>query len=539
MEEETGGSREVKESPFQDRSVIALMVVILILGAFLRLYHLDSKSLWYDEIVTAVISDKDNDLATVLGYALRRIQNVELGQISLKAPARPPLYFVIAHLFLQFGSSDFLMRLPAALLGILGIAAIYLVGTILFGKREGVLSAFLLSISAFHIRYSQDARYYSLFALLSLISLYFFYRGVRSDNWKWWAGFAASTLLNLYAHHFALFILLAQGIFVGFLWIKALLFGEEPNSGDSRSVHLRLIDSLRRVPIVPFSLSALAVLSLYSPMIPQVLKYTPVAEAEGPPKIGLTLPKLVTLFSLFGAGSGIPLYIFVGTFLWGAITSLRKHREVLLLGLLWIAIPIGFFLLFPMRHSFRPRYLIFVLPLYLTLIARGITSIGCLLVQAIRSMTRFEPNLLALSLSIAIVFGAVSVAPMRAYYAEGRPSLREIAAYLGREALSTDALFIDWLWIKRILLHYNPELEMEWQLGRSKAKAEEICSEGRRAWFIGGTKDIRALASELEDSSQCSHIAETVFKGNESEERMIRWIEPVTHWPIYLLCVAP
>lgn len=515
------------------------MVLILILGAFLRLYHLDSKSLWYDEIVTAVISDKDNDLATVLGYALRRIPNVELGQISLEAPARPPLYFLLAHLFLQLGSSDFLIRFPAALLGILGIAAIYLVGTILFGKREGVLSAFLLSISTFHIRYSQETRYYSLFALLSLISLYFFYRGVRSDNWRWWGGFAASTLLNLYAHHFAIFILLAQGIFVGSLWIKALLFGQEENSGGSRPAHLRLIDSLRRVPIIPFSLSALALLSLYSPMIPEVLKYTPVAEAETPPEIGLTLPKLVTLFTLFGAGSGIPLYIFVGTFLWGVTTSLRKDREVLLLCLLWIAIPIGFFLLFPMRHSFRPRYLIFVLPLYFTLIARGIAGIGCLLVQAIRSMTRFKPNLLALSLSIAIVLGAVSVPPIQAYYAGGRPSFREMAAYLGRETLSTDVIFIDWLWMKRILLHYNPELEIEWQLGGSKAKAEEICSEGKRAWFVGGTKDIRALASELEDSSHCSHIAETVFKRNESEERIIKWMEPVMYWPIHLLCAAP
>jgi len=226
-------------------------------------------------------------------------------------------------------------------------------------------------------------------------------------------------------------------------------------------------------------------------MIPQILKYTPAVEAQRPPEIGLTLPKLVALFSLFGAGSGIPLYIFTATFLWGAITSLRKDREVLLLGLLWIAIPIGFFLLFPMRHGFRPRYLIFVLPLYLTLIARGITSIGCLLVKAIRSMTRFEPNLFALSLSIAIVFGAVSVAPMQAYYAEGPPPFREIAVYLGREALSTDAIFIHRPWIKRILLHYNPELEIEWQVGglgsrrrKSALRADGHGSYGQRKIFV-------------------------------------------------------
>jgi len=536
MEEERGGSREVRGGPLQDKSIIALMVVILILGAFLRLYHLDAKSLWYDEIVTVVISDKDNDLATVLDYALMRIQNVELGH--LQAPARPPLYFVIAHLFLHLGGSDFLIRFPAALLGILGIAAIYLAGTILFGRREGMLSAFLLSVSAFHIRYSQDARYYSLFTLLSLISLYFFYRGVRSDDWKWWVGFGVATLLNLYAHSFALFILLAQGTFIGFLWIKVLLFGKEVNPGHSNPAHLRLMDSLRSVPVIAFSLSALAILLLYSPMIPETFKYTPVVETEAPPTIGLTLHELATLFSLFGAGSGIPLYIFLATFLWGAITSLRRNREALLLILLWIAIPIGFFLLFPMRHPFRPKYLIFLLPLYLTLIARGMTSTGCLFAQAIRSLTRVQPNLLALSLSIAVVFGVVSVAPIEAYYTEGSPFFRELAVYLGREALPTDAIFIDLPWIKRILLHYNPDLENEWRLGRSKAEVEEICSEGRRAWFIGRGPHIRALASELEDSSQCLHVAETIFKRNGSNERIIKWIGPM-YAPIYLLFVAP
>src|SRR5689334_16006811 len=98
--------------------------VFTALAAFaLRVYHLDQNGLWMDEIFTAIFAKPDNHLNDVIEHSL-----------STPIPT-PPLFFIIMHGFRSMaGSSDFVIRYPAVLVGTLSVLLIARVGTLLFSK---------------------------------------------------------------------------------------------------------------------------------------------------------------------------------------------------------------------------------------------------------------------------------------------------------------------------------------------------------------------------------------------------------------------
>jgi len=124
----------------------SLLVVIVMFGFALRLYQLDGKGLWYDELGTALYTSADKSPLEVVR-----------GSLEVPVIPAPPLYFLSTYGLRMLSESDFLLRLPSVYFGMLAIAAVYVLARELLGPRQGVVVAFLLSISAFHIRYSQEA----------------------------------------------------------------------------------------------------------------------------------------------------------------------------------------------------------------------------------------------------------------------------------------------------------------------------------------------------------------------------------------------
>ena len=74
----------------------------LLIGAILRLYRLDAQSLWSDEGIQYAVASADS-----IGGVIERMKGSTM---------HPPLSFLINHLFLQIRDTDFLLRLPSALL---------------------------------------------------------------------------------------------------------------------------------------------------------------------------------------------------------------------------------------------------------------------------------------------------------------------------------------------------------------------------------------------------------------------------------------
>lgn len=171
------------------------MLPILLLAFVLRIAYLDAQSLWWDEAFSASVSSMDLPelLQTRLGYRVH-----------------PPLYELVLHFWLALGHSEFVIRALSVFVGVLAVACMFPMAASVGGYRVGLIGAFALAISPFHIWYSQEARMYSLILFLTLLGNYFFVRLLRERELGNWLGYAISTLLAMYTHYLTLFIILAQ-----------------------------------------------------------------------------------------------------------------------------------------------------------------------------------------------------------------------------------------------------------------------------------------------------------------------------------------
>lgn len=134
-----------------------ILVLVLILAAGLRFYHLGSQSFWNDEGNSARIAERPLP-AIVAGAA---------GDIH------PPGYYVLlAGWQTLAGQSEIALRLFSALCGVLAVALVYAVGARLFDRRVGVLAALLAAANPLQVYYSQEARMYALLAMLSAASIW-------------------------------------------------------------------------------------------------------------------------------------------------------------------------------------------------------------------------------------------------------------------------------------------------------------------------------------------------------------------------------
>jgi len=208
----------VKEC-IKEKWEVLLLASIILIGAFLRFYNLGVKSLWFDELAEVTISQTIiHDLSLPhLGF----LQGI-WWELS------PPMDYVIVHFIQIFGDSEFIVRFPAAIFGILSIIVIYYLAKELLGNVEGLISALLLAVSSMAIWYSQEARVYSLFLLLSLISFLFLYRASRIGNNLYWILVTIANIALIYTHYFGFFVLFIQGVYV-FLIVL-------PNNSDKSGV---------------------------------------------------------------------------------------------------------------------------------------------------------------------------------------------------------------------------------------------------------------------------------------------------------------
>ncbi len=187
------------------RVAIGLIVAVAVA---LRAYHLGEQSLWIDELAdgTAVQTPFPQFFVEV-----RR---------SLGAA---PLDYLGSKLFTLFlGHDTIATRSWAFAMGCLAVYLIYVLGARLYNDRMvGLIAAAMLAVSAFHIYYSQEARFYSLQVVVAILSLITFLRALDSGAAKDWALYGLASALTLYTHYFLAMLLPIEGLYVTgkYLWL--------------------------------------------------------------------------------------------------------------------------------------------------------------------------------------------------------------------------------------------------------------------------------------------------------------------------------
>ena len=186
------------------RLVVAALLGVLGLAAILRFVQLGHDSVWVDEAFSARVSN--------LGFR-------DLISTATSEDTNPPLYYVLLHFWIGvFGDSEAALRSLSAVVGVLLVFVVFKLGERLSGFRAGLVAALLAAVSSFLVHYSQEARVYSLLALLSACSYYFLLDLL--DEWRPWrvVWYVVFTTALLYAHTYGLFVLLAQMTFIAVGW---------------------------------------------------------------------------------------------------------------------------------------------------------------------------------------------------------------------------------------------------------------------------------------------------------------------------------
>ena len=306
-----------------------LLILILLIGTLLRTYNLSSESLSFDEAVTIsfLTEHPDSDFGN------------------------PPFYYSFLDFWTKlFGDSEFSIRFPSVIFGLLSILVLYYLASSLFNKRIALLSAIILAVNPFHIFFSQQARMYSLFSLFSLLSLFYFFKILKEGRKTNMIGYIVFNALNLYTHYFAIFVLV----------VECLYFILSHKDFKSKAKD--------------FMLTNLFIFILFSPQFIKV--YTGFLNKTSHVDWGVKPSEyFMSIFNSFlGWNVAFTAIVFL-LFLFGLLRIKNIDKKLNLFGIFYVLFPsiIGFFISFKM--TIMPRYFIFILPIYIMFISKGLINI--------------------------------------------------------------------------------------------------------------------------------------------------------------------
>lgn len=276
----------------------------------------------------------------------------------------PPFYYLLLHTWMNFfGTSELAIR-SLSFLFFLGTAlVVYLIGHHLWDKKTGFWAALLTLINPFLFQYAFEGRMYSLLVLTSTLSIYFFLKKQKIL-------FILATLAALYTHHFSLFIVIFE-----FLWIAVESYQK------SKKELWQNFSS--------FFLIGLGYLPWLYPL------YYQTSLVSG--GFWLGKPQLVDLKNVilkFLAGSGESLLSQIALYSAYLILLLRqwlkeKKKSLFLLGWFFIPLLLTFLISQFFQSIFYDRYLLMVIPA------------GMLLLSSLRRQISFLP-LVAMIFALAI-----------------------------------------------------------------------------------------------------------------------------------------
>jgi hypothetical protein len=200
------------------RSVGLLLAVLLILGTWLRIRGLDARPVWVDEAFS------------VLYATIPWSEIIELRRTG----TNPPLYhFLLWGWVALFGDSTPAIRSLSVVFSLTSVALLYAVARRLAGLPVACIAAGLLAVSNLSIAYAQEARFYALTQMLSLLASLLLCRLIDRVRLRDAAWYALSMSALVWAHTYGWFVLAAHAV-----WLAAAL--RETPPGDQRRRQLLL-----------------------------------------------------------------------------------------------------------------------------------------------------------------------------------------------------------------------------------------------------------------------------------------------------------
>ena len=312
-------SQFIRKSMRRGQTVFLLLLMMTI---FTRFWQIGQDSLWLDE-----------------GLSIRLASYPFWDIFKNAAPIdhNPPLYLYLLHFWMAlFGNSEASARSLSALCNIATLPLLYLLAKRFFSSKVALLSGLFFAISPFQIYYAQESRVYALHAFLALLSIYSFLRLQEDGNFQKWAAlWSLSSIALVYTHIYAWFILLFQGLYWLFLYLKS-----ESHISFRKMFFLNIFVVLA---FIPYALHLI-------PLVLQIQQHYWISKPG--------LKHLIATYLQFGGGYylGIPMLLFAMFGIY-KINPKRSHRPfILLTGWLLIPVLVPFILSLLLKPFFLTRY---------------------------------------------------------------------------------------------------------------------------------------------------------------------------------------
>jgi uncharacterized membrane protein len=176
-----------------------LLTACFVAIAIATSYRLGAKSIWYDEAISA--------------FYIRQ-SFLAIAQMSLLDYV-PPLYYWVLKIYSNiFGISEVALRSLSVIFN-LG-AAVYFWKLVKnhFGERASLYALVFFGTSNYLLLRAQTIRAYPLFLLLTIASIYYFFRAIEEDKNRLWFLYSLSMLCSLYSLYIGIATVVTMSIFV-------------------------------------------------------------------------------------------------------------------------------------------------------------------------------------------------------------------------------------------------------------------------------------------------------------------------------------
>lgn len=325
--------------------LLVATTAVVLLATWLRLPSLGVQSIAFDESYSLVVGQADWPT---------------LFEAILSDGVHPPLFYILHKGALAlWGTSEFGQRFSAAIFSILSVALGYKAGQVIFNRGTGLLAALLLALNPLHVWLAQEARMYSLFGALTIVSMMVFWQAIHTNHRRDWIALIAVNSVIFVLHYFGFLVPTVQFVFI------VLTFRRNYQN-------LRIWAMAQVIAVVPLLPWLIATANREVQTFGIGFLVRPTAF-----DLPFTFWNLaVGNSNLFWPASVLTITVS-GVALITALRPITPHKGAQLLVGLWALLPPLITWLVSQRHSFyADRYLSFVIPGLILLLAFGATCVA-------------------------------------------------------------------------------------------------------------------------------------------------------------------
>lgn len=300
----------MKRTKEQQNEIInkCILLGILLVAVVLRFYDYLSIPFTHDEF-SALFRTQFNTFS-------------ELIEKGAKIDGHPPGIQVFLYYWVKlFGYSEWIVKLPFTLCGLLSVVLIYLIAKKWYNETVGFIAAAFLATIQYTVIYSQIARPYISGLFFSLAMVYFWTQLILNPEKRFYKNsvfYILFSALCAYNHHFSLLFAAITGLTGLFL--------------------------IQRKYLIKYLINAAVIMLLYIPNIPIVLYQLKIGGIEGwlgKPHNDFIINYIEYIFQF----SLVSLFVVAGLMVFGFVKRAKINYKWLVVSVLWFFLPflIGFF----------------------------------------------------------------------------------------------------------------------------------------------------------------------------------------------------